>query len=97
MQTIDEEFRLLGEDMKTAWDAAAIHGPAWDAFTVRAALHGWCARWSITGEGYVHVALEEYEDVASALQASEGGEGSSVEPLRRLVWRRAQQGWEKLA
>lgn len=96
MQTLDiTQFTLLGERMKDAWDKASEDASVWSDFTAELDLSNMCARWCITGEGVVELLLEEHKSPLDAFWADRRNDGS-IEPLRRIGWRKTTNGWENL-
>lgn len=86
------QFEQLGEDMKTAWDRSAEDGSLWVAFETALQPGNMCARWYISGEGSVHLLLEEHTGVLDAFWAARRNDGS-VDPLRRTSWCKTGEGW----
>lgn len=88
----NEQFEQLGEEMKKTWEASTSDATRWQAFEATLGQDHMCARWSITGEGNVYLALEEHADEFAAFWAARNNDGS-IEPLRRTEWCKTGEGW----
>lgn len=91
----NEEFAQLGKRMTEAWDASAHNQAAWRGFQGEVGRTDICVRWQLVEGGSIHLLLEEHDGAIGALVAKHRNDGS-VEPLRRVGWRKTQTGWEEL-
>lgn len=89
----DREFALLGELAKSTWEDASGDRSVWEDFVAEAQdLRNASVRWFLDGTGEIVLIVEQYATRADAHRANRRS-GTTVVPLRRLVWRWTGEGW----